>query len=191
MTDDHSARDRVSGSVTYVRRELLVVGIVLFVVSAVAGGVLLLGVRAGPSVQSGGVSSVVGVVASGVVTIGVTVVVHELVHAAVGTVLGYRVRVGVAVEPLSFYTVAPDQYWTRRDLLVAAVAPLALIDLVAVAVILGAPGWVAVPAVLALMTNSVGAAADLLVVGRVVTAPPGTRFYDVGDAAGYVVEPRD
>lgn len=178
-------------AVTYGRRELLGVAVVLFVVSAVVGSWLVLRVRSGTPAAASGVASVVGIVLSGVVTVGVTVVVHEFVHAVVGTVLGYRVRVGVTVTPLSFYTVAPDQYWTRRDLLVAAVAPLAIIDVAAVTAILVAPPWVAVSAVLALMTNSVGSAADLLVVARVITAPTGTRFYDAGDAAGYVVDAPD
>jgi len=176
----------------YGRDRLLWVAVALFVLSGAVGTAVLWWGRGGAaSAPPAGASGVVGVLATGVVTIAVTVVAHEAVHAAVATALGYRVRVGITRDRSAFYTVAPDQYWTRPHLAIAAIAPLVGIDGVALALVAVGPPWVAVPAVLALVTNTVGAAVDLLVVEQVVGSPPGTRFYDGVDGDTYRVMPGD
>lgn len=189
MTADPVASpDRTTTEVRYDEGTLLWVGLGLFVVSGLLGTLTLWG-RHG--VAAGGVrgpASVGGVVAVGVLTLGVTVVGHELLHVITARGLGYRVRVGVSRDHRGVYTVAPDQYWHRGPLAVTAVTPLLAIGAIAVAVIWVAPVAVAVPAVLALVTNAVGSAGDVVVLTRVLRAPAGTRFYDTADGPGYVLD---
>ncbi|MFB6104607.1 MAG: DUF3267 domain-containing protein [Halobacteriaceae archaeon] len=175
MTDDTPAAVRLRTDRGTVGRT----AIALFVLSGALGTGLVW--WSTDPIAGTGAHGVLGVVTIGVATIVVTVLGHQAVHAVVATALGYRVHVGVARNLTAVYTVAPDQHWTRTDLAVTAVAPLLLIDVAAIATIAGTPAPVAVPAVLALVTNTVGSAIDLLVLEQVVRAPVGTRFTDGGD----------
>ena len=102
----------------------------------------------------------------------VTLPLHELVHAAFVLLFGGRPRFGAGIKggmPY-LYVTDPGRRFNRNRFIVIALAPLVLIDLVALALILVQPAWSW--AAVAFVVNTSGAIGDLWIVGLLVRFPP-------------------
>lgn len=125
-----------------------------------------------------------------VLALGVTVVVHELVHGLVFGWYGYQVSYGAMPHIGAFYATPFHQFVAREHVFPVALAPLVIISLV------GMP-LLAVPSPLAaffvfqlLVINAVGASGDLYIVLVLLRKPRGTLLYDSDIRHSYVFEPR-
>lgn len=130
----------------------------------------------------------------GVVLLGaiaVVTAVHELVHGAAYRLLGYDVTYGTALHLGAFYVAAFDQFQTRRDSLLVALAPLVALTL-ALAPLLAAPApRIAAAAYVGIVFNAAGSAGDLYLAWRLRRDPPGTLYYDADSRRSWVYEPAD
>ncbi|WP_158057821.1 DUF3267 domain-containing protein [Halorussus halophilus] len=124
-----------------------------------------------------------------VVALGATFVVHELVHGTVYKLLGYRVSYGVAINIGALYAAAFGQFQTRRDNVLCAMAPLAVFTVVLTPLLAG-PLPVALLAFFVLVVNTSGAIGDLYITWRLLRMPPGTLLYDVDARHSYVFYPK-
>src|ERR1700720_1898541 len=104
--------------------------------------------------------------------------VHELVHAALVRLFGGRPRFGAGVKggmPY-LYVTDPGRRFSRNRFLAITLAPLALIDGAALALLLARPDWSwAAPA---LVGNTSGAVGDLWVAALLVRFPPWAQVED-------------
>jgi putative zincin peptidase len=102
----------------------------------------------------------------------VTLPLHELVHAAFVVLFGGRPRFGAGIKGAMpyLYVTDPGRRFNRNRFIVIALAPLVLIDGVALALILIQPSWSW--AAVAFVVNTSGAIGDLWVVGLLVRFPP-------------------
>jgi hypothetical protein len=156
----------------------MLVSLVLFVAAAAGVGLLYALLRRSPFESAG--SLLLWPVAFLVV-----LPVHELVHAALVRLFGGRPRFGAGVKggmPY-LYVTDPGRRFGRNRFLAVALAPLILIDLVALAVLLLRPSWSwAAPA---LVGNTSGAVGDLWVAGLLVRLPSWAEVED--RALGFAV----
>jgi hypothetical protein len=102
----------------------------------------------------------------------VTLPLHELVHAAFVLIFGGRPRFGAGIKggmPY-LYVTDPGRRFNRNRFIVIALAPLVLIDTVALAMVLIQPVWSW--AAVAFVVNTSGAIGDLWIVGLLIRFPP-------------------
>ncbi|QLC34151.1 DUF3267 domain-containing protein [Halarchaeum sp. CBA1220] len=133
------------------------------------------------------VGAVLGVL---LVAVALTVVCHEAVHAAVLRFSGYDPTFGVASAVGGFYAAAFDEYVSHRDTARVLVAPLLVLDAVALALLLAGPGWFLALFGWALLTlNTGGAAADCWALWRLREIDDEAVFYDVDLRHSYYFEP--
>jgi hypothetical protein len=101
----------------------------------------------------------------------VTLPLHELVHAVFVFLFGGRPRFGAGIKGAMpyLYVTDPGRRFNRNRFLKVALAPLILIDLVALALILIQPAWSW--AAVVFVVNTSGAIGDLWVVGLLVRFP--------------------
>lgn len=124
-----------------------------------------------------------------VLALAVTAVFHELCHGLALRYYGHEVEYGASLTAGAFYTAALDQFVTRDQLLVVALAPLAGISLVCVPLLAVPVPLVAVTAFFVLVLNTGGAGGDLYLAWRSLQMPPGTLVYDADMHHSYVYEP--
>lgn len=124
-----------------------------------------------------------------VLAIGAVTILHELVHGLVLRVRGYRVSYGFAVHLGAFYAAAFEQYYTREDCLLVAVAPLVALTIILVPLLFVPSPLVAFAAFIALLFNTIGAAGDLYLITRLRRMPTGTLLYDSDIHTCYVFYP--
>lgn len=124
-----------------------------------------------------------------VLALGVTVVVHELVHGLVFGQYGYQVSYGAMPHIGAFYAAPFHQFVARKHVFPVALAPLVLISLVGIP-LLAVPSPVAAFFVFQLLViNAVGASGDLYIVLVLLRKPSGTLLYDSDIRHSYVFEP--
>lgn len=124
-----------------------------------------------------------------VAAIVVTVVVHEYLHGVAFRLNGYDVEYGVLVSKGAFFTVALAQYQRREDLFSVALAPLFLINAVAIGLLFVPVSMVALTGLFVLILNTAGAIGDLYITWRLWRMPPETMLYDVDIDHMYAFEP--
>lgn len=115
-------------------------------------------------------------------------ILHELVHGLVYRARGYRVSYGFVLQLGAFYA-ASHQFQDREDDLVAAAAPLVVLDLLPVPLLFVPIPAVALAAFVALLFDTAGAAGDLYLVVRLLRMPDGTLLYDSDARHSYVFYP--
>lgn len=109
-----------------------------------------------------------------------TLVVHELLHGAVYTLLGYRVSYGFSAKLGAAYAAAFGQYQKRWHNLVAAATPLVVMTLVGVPLLTVPESRVlAMSAFIVLLINTSGAVGDLYIMYRLLRMPRYTLLYDI------------
>lgn len=108
----------------------------------------------------------------------VTLPLHELIHAAFVLLFGGRPTFGAGVKAgLPYlYVTNPGRRFTRNQFLTIALAPLLLIDLVALALIAVHPGWTW--AAVAFVANTSGAIGDIWVFALVLRFPASALVED-------------
>ncbi|WP_277542058.1 DUF3267 domain-containing protein [Haloarcula laminariae] len=121
--------------------------------------------------------------------VGVTVVVHELVHGLVFGRYGYRVSYGAMPQIGAFYATPFHQFVAREHAFPVALAPLVVISLVGLPLLAVPVPLFAVFVFLVLLVNAAGAVGDLYIVAYLLRKPPGTLLYDSDIRHSYVFEP--
>jgi hypothetical protein len=129
----------------------------------------------GRSLLTGAISVSLGatapLVAGGLLAVAVTIVLHELVHAAVIRLYGGDVTYGVGVAQfvVPYAYVTSTYRFARNEFVAVALAPLVVLTAVGVPllVLLDVP-WLVVP----LATNASGAVGDLWMAGLLLRYPP-------------------
>lgn len=118
-----------------------------------------------------------------------TIILHELVHGAVANALGYRVSYGFAWSMLAAYAGTFEQSLARRDGIVIAAAPVALLTPPGTALLAVADGPLFLAALFGLAINTSSATGDAYLVYRLARLPPGSILYSFSEEEMYVYEP--
>jgi predicted neutral ceramidase superfamily lipid hydrolase len=109
-----------------------------------------------------------------------TLVVHELLHGAVYTALGYRVSYGFSAKLGAAYAAAFGQYQKRSHNLIAAATPVVVMTLVGLPLLTVPDSRVlAMSAFIVLLINTSGAVGDLYIIYRLLRMPRHTLLYDI------------
>ena len=109
----------------------------------------------------------------------ITIVLHELIHAAVLCSYGYRVSFGIVWQLLVVYAAAFRQIQRRDHALVTILAPFVLITIIALPLLALPSHYIVTIAFSALLTNTAGAVSDLYLAWQLVRLPRQTLLYDV------------
>lgn len=125
-----------------------------------------------------------------VLALGVTVVVHELVHGVVFSRYGYEVSYGAMPQIGAFYATPFHQFVAREHVFPVALAPLVIISLVGLPLLAVPVPVVAFFVFQLLVINATGASGDLYIVASLYRKPAGTLLYDSDLRHSYVFEPR-
>lgn len=173
----------------YPQRGLQIAGLLVFLVTAAVLGYITWLLHGSPAdvVISFDLTSLILVI----ITVGLIVVVHELVHAAVLRLMDYRVQFGFNWRLPGAYAAAFGQFMERNHNLWTALAPLVVINLLAVP-LLAVPFFPVVSlAFIALLVNTSGAVGDLYLAWRLLRMPRQTLLYDVSPERMLVFEPKE
>ncbi|WP_435078980.1 DUF3267 domain-containing protein [Halococcus sp. AFM35] len=158
-----------------------------FVARGLAGGWLLAVIGLGALVWLNQDHYSIGAVA--VVAL-VTTVVHELVHAAVGWLLGLELTAGFDIAGLETgpYILTYGEFQTRRESALLAAAPTLVLAPVFVLLMVVGSTATALAALAALFVNTLGAVGDLRVVVTTLQLPPDALEYHTssGEVRYYV-----
>jgi hypothetical protein len=119
----------------------------------------------------------------------VTVVVHEWLHGLVFEHYDYDVTYGFVPTMGAFYAAAFEQFHERSELLRIGLAPLVVITAVCLPLLAVPVPIVAITAAFVLTLNTAGAIGDLYLCWRLFRLPPGTLLYDADIRHSYVYEP--
>lgn len=113
----------------------------------------------------------------------VTVVVHELIHAAAGRFLGLQVAAGFDVGGLESgpYILPYGEFQTRRESALLAAAPTLVFTPVFVLLAVVGGTAVALAALAALFINTIGAVFDLRALLTALRLPAGALAYPAAD----------
>lgn len=125
-----------------------------------------------------------------ILALGVTVVVHELIHGVVFARYGYRVSYGAMPHIGAFYATPFHQFVARDHVFPVALAPLVVISLVGLPLLAVPVPVVAFFVFQLLVINAMGAAGDLYIVVVLHRKPAGTLLYDSDIRHSYMFEPR-
>jgi hypothetical protein len=125
-----------------------------------------------------------------ILALGVTVVVHELVHGVVFGRYGYEVSYGAMPQIGAFYATPFHQFVARDHVVPVALAPLVVISLVGLPLLAVPVPIVAFFVFQLLVINATGASGDLYIVAVLSRKPAGTLLYDSDLRHSYVFEPR-
>ncbi len=130
----------------------------------------------------GGFSFSTGGVILAIVSIVLTIILHELVHGITMRALGARPQYGVMWDKLMFYATSPGHAYRRAGYIAVALAPLLALSVVAVLgmMLFAGSAWVVLLALCATM-NASGAIGDLWILTVVLRYP----------SHAYVVDERD
>ena len=108
-----------------------------------------------------------------------TLVVHELIHGAVYSLMGYRVRYGISPRHLAAYAGVFGQWQERDHNILAALATLVILTII-IFPLLAVPNQVIVlVAFTVLLVNTAGAVGDLYLSWRLLRMPRLTLGYDI------------
>lgn len=113
------------------------------------------------------------------VTILLTIIIHELIHGMTYKLLGYQVRYGVSLHLAAAYAGAFGQWQVRNHNIIVALAPLLVITLISIPLLAASNLSIVLIAFTALLFNSSGAVGDLYLTFRLLRLPPTTLLYDV------------
>ena len=108
-----------------------------------------------------------------------TMVVHEMIHAAVLRAYGYRASFGIVWRLLVAYAAAFQQLQRREHALVTALAPIVVITAVTLPLLAAPNHYSVIVAFVVLVTNTAGAIGDLYLAWQLVRLPRRALLYDV------------
>jgi len=108
-----------------------------------------------------------------------TIVLHELVHAAVLRAYDYQVSCGIVWHMLVAYAAAFGQLQRRDHALKIAIAPLVLITAIALPLLATSNQYIVTIAFSALLTNSAGSVSDIYLAWQLARLPRQTLVYDM------------
>jgi hypothetical protein len=114
-----------------------------------------------------------------VITVLLTIVVHELIHGVALRLLGYRVTFGISLHLFAAYAAAFGQWQTRNHNILVALAPLLSLTIVCVPLLALPNSAIVWLALIVLMMNTSGAVGDLYLVWQLLRLPRETLLYDV------------
>lgn len=117
------------------------------------------------------------------------ILLHELVHALSGWLLGYQVTFGFSQEMVAPYVGMFGQFVQRGHNILIALAPLLLLDALLLPLLAQPSRPLVILAFVALIANTSGAVGDLYAAWRLGRMPRGTLLYDIDPAHMLVFEP--
>jgi putative zincin peptidase len=123
-------------------------------------------------------------------TIVLTLGLHELAHGLAMTAFGATPRYGIKFEALALYATAPGYAFTRNHYLVLIMAPLVGLSLLALIGIIIFAGTRLVPAlVVGALINAAGACGDVYMAWLTARYPPTTYVIDEEDGMRVFLPP--
>lgn len=156
---------------------LNVAGILIMVVALVP---LVAWARLWQPVKTGGVSAFQTLV--GLVMVGLTVVLHELLHGLALRFYGAKPTYGVLWKGMMFYATAAGHAFPRNAYVAVALAPLVGLSVLGAAMLmLPLPGWLALWVVLCTAFNAGSAVGDLWLVRVALSYPRSVYVVDEKD----------
>lgn len=108
-----------------------------------------------------------------------TLVAHELLHAAAYRMYGYQVTHGVSLRPFAAYVVALNQWHRRNRSIVTALTPVVALTVVLVPLLALCNRVGLLVGYTALAMNASAAVGDLYLAWRLMRMPRSTLFYPV------------
>ncbi|MBE7468841.1 MAG: DUF3267 domain-containing protein [Anaerolineae bacterium] len=173
----------------YPQRGLQLAGLAVFVLTALAIGYLTWLLHGSPAevVVSFDLTGLITVI----VTILLTVAAHELLHGVVLRLMDYRVQFGFNWRLPGVYAAAFGQFMERNHNLWTTLAPLVVINLLALPLLILPIASVISLAFIVLLINTSGAVGDVYLAYRLLHMPRQTLLYDVSPERMLVFEPKD
>jgi hypothetical protein len=130
---------------------------------------------------SGGIAFVAGIgdFALVVLTVAITVVVHECIHGLVYQLFGYRVTYGASWQLMAAYAGAFGQWQQRNHNIAVALAPLLALNLLLLPLLASPSHTLMLVGFTAILFNTGGAVGDIYLTWRLLRLPRATLLYDV------------
>ena len=113
-----------------------------------------------------------------VVTLIVTITVHELVHGLTYRWLGYHVTYGISWQLFAAYAAAFGQFQTRNHNLLVALTPLCGLTMLLLPLLSVSHPTIALLGFIAILFNISGSVGDIYLAWRLLNLPPQTLMYD-------------
>ncbi len=124
-----------------------------------------------------------------IVTLVITITVHELIHGLVYRSFGYQVKYGVSLHLFAAYAGAFGQWQKRNHNLIVALAPLVSLT-VLLGPLLSIPNQSSMLIVFtALLFNIGGAVGDIYLTWRLLRLPQNALLYDMDEATMLIYRP--
>lgn len=118
----------------------------------------------------------------------VTVVLHELTHGLLMQWYGKDVSYGFIPSKGAFYAASFEQFMTREESIVTALAPIVLLSFVGIVLLGMTSPSVGLAVFFALVVNATGGVGDFYLVWRLLRLPPGSLIYDASIDTSYIYE---
>jgi hypothetical protein len=125
-----------------------------------------------------------------IVSLFITIIIHELVHGVGYQLLGYKVSYGLHPQMVAAYAAAFGQYQTRNHNLMVALAPLVVLTAVFVPLMAVNNNWLQLFAFIGLVMNTSGAVGDIYLSWRLLRLPPQALMYDASATEMYILLPQ-
>jgi len=124
-----------------------------------------------------------------IVTITITILVHEFIHGLTYRLLGYKVTYGADLKLVAAYAAAFGQFQKRNHNLAVALAPLLVLTPVFLFLLRVANPTIVLIAYTGLLFNTSGAVGDLYLTWRLLHWPTDALLYDVNPSTMLVYLP--
>lgn len=118
----------------------------------------------------------------------VTILLHEFIHGMAFKFFGYKIKYGL-FAPFAAYTIAENQLIKKRDQFFVVLAPLFILDTIAVFLLFLKISLLSDIAFFVLVVNTPGSVGDLWVALKIIKYPKGTLFFDYSPKDNYVYIP--
>lgn len=112
---------------------------------------------------------------------------HEFIHGAAFKFFGYRISYGIMLPII--YTIAEKQFIKSRDNLLAALAPLIILDIVAIGLLFIKISILRDIAIFILIFNTVGSIGDIWIAYKITRFSKDALYYDFSPKENYVYIP--
>lgn len=161
-----------------------IIGFILQIISLIFFSFVKFWVEHGyiPNKLSGSISF--GSLGSFLILLSAIVSLHELTHGITFQILGYKVKYGIRF-PVA-YAMAHKQFIKSRDYFIVALAPLFILDLLAIGLFFIKIPFLSNLALFTLVVNTSGAVGDIWMAFKICTYPKNTLFYDYSPVENYV-----
>jgi len=124
-----------------------------------------------------------------ILTLILTITLHEVVHGLTYQWLGYQVTYGVSWQLLAAYAAAFGQFQSRKHNAITALTPLLGFSLLLMPLLTVSHPTIALLGFIALLFNISGSVGDIYLAWRLWNLPPQTLMYDVDVTTMLIYKP--